>query len=214
MTVAATLFDLDGTLVDSLADIGEATNHALGALGFPRHPLDRYRNFVGDGIGMLAERALPAGQKDHRDELLQRLRPYYQAHCCDRTQLYPGVADMLDGLVKLGVRLAIVSNKVESMVHTVRAKLLPRWDFGVALGQRDDLPRKPDPAMAHAAAAALGVEAERCLFVGDTDVDIRTGRSAGMTAVGVEWGFRDRGELEAAGAHHVISAPADLLSLL
>lgn len=215
MTIRAALFDLDGTLIDSLEDIGGAMNAALAEVGQRAHALDDYRRFVGDGVHVLAQRALPAGADEAlREATVAAFRRRYAARLLERTRPYPGIEPLLDALVARGVALGVVTNKPEPAARTIVERLFARWPWGAVVGDRPGLAKKPDPAGALEAARALGAPPGATLFVGDTDVDVRTARAAGMVAVGVLWGFRPRAELEAAGAAHVIGAPDALLDLL
>lgn len=210
----AVVFDLDGTLADSLGDIGGAMNEALAELQLPAHPLEAYKAFVGEGIEVLAERALPPAGAGRADELLQAFRTRYQARMTQETRLYPGIAELLDLLTARGVKLAVLSNKRDDFTAELVRRLLPRWTFGSVRGARAGVPKKPDPTSALQVAAELKVEPARCLFVGDTAIDMKTATAAGMRAAGVTWGFRPVSELIAAGAQHVVHAPAGLGDLV
>lgn len=210
----AVLFDLDGTLADSLGDIGGAMNEALADLALPTHSLEAYKAFVGEGIDALVQRALPAGGEGRAGELLAVYRARYQARLTKDTRLYPGIAELLDQLTARQVKLAVLSNKRDDFTVELVRRLLPRWSFGCVRGERAGVPKKPDPTSALQIAAELGVAPGRCLFVGDTAIDIKTAAAAGMRAAGVTWGFRPVGELILAGAHHVVHAPAGLAALV
>ena len=216
MAPAALLFDLDGTLLDTLHDLADAVNRALAAQGFPGHPVAAYRAFVGDGVAMLAERALPAGERSSEAvaRTVARLRDEYAHGWAGRTRVYPGVPGLLDELTARGLPLAVLSNKPHDFAVAMVAHFLGRWPFCAVRGQVEGGPRKPDPAAALELAATLGVAPAACAFVGDSAVDVHTARRAGMLAVGVTWGFREPDELRQAGAHHVIGAPGELLPLL
>jgi phosphoglycolate phosphatase len=215
LDTAAVLFDLDGTLLDTLADIAGAVNFVLDGLGLPTHHLDEYRDLVGEGLPKLIERALPAGAGDDvRAEALAGMRARYAERMIVETRPYPGIAELLDELARRGLGLAVISNKPEAATQLLVRQLLGRWAFAAVLGHRPDRPRKPDPAPALEAARALGVEPARCVFVGDSWIDMRTARSAGMTPVGVTWGFRTREELLGAGARVLIDRPLDLCRVL
>lgn len=211
----AVLFDLDGTLIDSLADIAGSLNHVLAERGLPTHSLERCRAMVGDGAAELVRRALPA---ELREALLpQVLAEYtarYRTHLVVESRPYHGIEALLDRLEARGVPKAVVTNKPHGPAVAIVERLLGRFRWGAIEGQRDGVPRKPDPAMAWSAARALGVPAQDCLFVGDSAIDVQTARRAGMIAVGVLWGFRDRAELEAHGAQYVIEHPRELVAIL
>ncbi len=211
----AVVFDLDGTLVDSLADIARAGNAVLRRHGFPEHSEPAYRRFVGDGMEALVRRIVPAGSsEDEVGRVLADLRAEYARRSLETTRPYQGVPELLDGLVARGAPFSIVTNKPhEPAVEMVRA-LLGRWRFSAVIGAAPDLPRKPHPAGALRAAAQMGVEPGACLYVGDTATDVATARAAGMVPVGVLWGFRDDAELREAGALHLLRRPGELLELL
>jgi phosphoglycolate phosphatase len=214
VTASAIIFDLDGTLADSLGDIAAAMNHALVELGAAPHPTAAYRGFVGDGVERLAERALgPARQADRARAVSAYVR-HYADHMLDTTRPYPGVAELLDALAERAVPMAVLSNKPEAATQRMVATLFARWRFVAVAGQRADVPRKPDPAAALALAAVLGRAPADVALVGDTAVDVATARAAGMVPVGSLWGFQDRAALEAAGATHLVTHPAELVALV
>lgn len=210
----AVLFDLDGTLADSLRDIAEALNHALALHGLPTLSLARVRESVGAGTAVLV-RLAAAGQSPARyDSLLAELRRYYLAHPHVHTRAYPGVAGLLAALVQRSLRLGVLSNKPHDLTCAIVAELFPTIPFGAVVGQRAGQPLKPDPGSALAMASELGVAPAECLFVGDSGIDMQTACAAGMLPVGVLWGFRDRSELCAAGARILLERPAELLEQL
>jgi phosphoglycolate phosphatase len=229
----AVLFDLDGTLANTLADLANATNWALTQLGCPTHPVDRYRFMVGDGVRQLCLRALPADRQDLVERAVQLERDRYREHCYELTQLYPGIPDLISELAKRGLQLAVLSNKPddftrEMIQHYFCSRESHSWQsreprqgiaatigpFNFVRGQLPDVPLKPDPTAALQIAQELGIAPAQWLYLGDTNTDMRTARAAGMTAVGVLWGFRDREELIASGAHHLVARPDAILKLL
>ena len=216
MRYDAVLFDLDGTLLDTLEDLAAAANAALVGQGLPPHPVDAYRHFVGDGLRTLVERMLPADRRDAAlvDAAVTAFQEEYAQTWHNRSAPYPGIADLLDRLAARGVRLCILSNKPDAFARLCVQRLLPHWHFEPLLGQRDGVPRKPDPAAALEIAQLLRLHPSRILYVGDSGVDMRTARAAGMDAVGALWGFRDRAELVDNGALHLAVRPADLVSLV
>jgi phosphoglycolate phosphatase len=205
----AAIFDLDGTLIDSLADIADATDRALSAFGFPGHDLASYRYFVGDGMGMLMRRAAPAGSgEETARRLLARMLEEYASAWRVKTRPYPGIPELLDDLVRRGCKLAVLSNKPHPMTLEVVAHFFPSVPFDRVQGSPSpSSPAKPDPALALSIAASFGLPPAEVAFVGDTRTDMRTAANAGMPAVGVSWGFRPRGELEENGAAFILDSP-------
>ena len=210
----AVIFDLDGTLADTLDDIAFALNRTLERFGLPTHPRDAYRYFVGDGVRVLIERAVPADRADLVEPILAEYLPYLVEHGADQATLYPGIADLLDALTARGIPFAVLSNKPHESTVEVVKKLADRWTFAAVRGQRDSEPRKPDPTIALDIARQLNVASANCFFVGDTRVDMETAVAAGMFAVGCLWGFRDREELEQFGAKAIIEHPVELLDVI
>ncbi len=213
--VRGVLFDLDGTLLDTLEDIGRSANEALEELGFPAHPIEAYRQFIGDGIAMLFRRALPAGVAGAVvDHCVSGFRETYGRGWNVATRPYPGIPELLDGLAARSLGMAVLSNKPHAFTVQCVNELLPRWRFQVVLGDREGFPRKPDPGEAVRIATILDVPPERMIYLGDSAIDMATARRAGMFAVGVAWGFRSVGELQASGARRIVAHPLDLLKLL
>lgn len=214
MELRAVLFDLDGTLVDTLDDIADAMNHALASHGLPVHSPDEYRGLVGEGVGRLVERALPEDRQGLHDAVTEELRDYYTEHMLDRSVPYPGVPALLDALAERAVPMAVLSNKPQPATAWMVDRLFDRWSFAAVLGERDDLPRKPDPAGALAIAAEVGIPPAAWLYLGDTRTDMETATRAGMVPVGALWGFRDREELLAHGAVELVARPTEVVGLL
>ena len=216
--IRAILFDLDGTLVDSLADIADAMEGVLAELGLGGHPLGAYRRFIGEGARRLVEQALEASDAAADAELraiaFERFRERYLSALTLRSHCYEGVEALLEALNARGLKLAVLSNKPHEATVRVVERLLGAHPFAQVLGESERTPPKPDPRGASRIAETLGVEPAAVLFVGDTPIDVQTARAAGMRPIGVGWGMRDRLELEAAGAEAVIEHPADLLGLL
>ncbi len=215
MNYKAVLFDLDGTLLDSLEDLADSMNAVLRRNGHPEHPLEAYRYFVGDGVEALARRVLPEG---HRDEAaiaacIEQMREEYKDRWDKKTRPYPGIPELLDALTERAVKLGVLSNKPDATTRTMVAALLPRWSFDDVVGARPEVPRKPDPAGALEIARRLAVAPAEFLYLGDTDTDMKTAVAAGMFPVGALWGFRDAEELTASGAKVLIEKPTDLLGL-
>jgi phosphoglycolate phosphatase len=213
----AVLFDLDGTLLDTLADIAHASNAALATLGFPRHTVEAYRYFVGEGIEVLAKRVLPDSHKSDADvaACLAAINREFGAGLLVETRPYDGIPELLSCLARKNVKLAVVSNKPHEFVLRSVAAHFESGLFSAVLGQRKNVPIKPDPTSALEAARFLSVaDPGQCLYVGDSGVDMRTAVNAGMYPVGVLWGFRDADELTASGAKTLIKKPSELLTLL
>ena len=214
MNVRAVLFDLDGTLADSLADLANATNWALTQLGCPSHPVESYRYKVGDGARQLCARALPADKQGLQDEVLRLMRQRYDQHCFDLTTLYTGIPELISTLGQRGLKLAVLSNKPDDFTKRMIAHYFQTSPFAIVRGQLPDVPLKPDPTAAHQIAQELGIPPLDWLYLGDTNTDMRTARAAGMRAVGVLWGFRGREELIESGAEHILAKPDEVLALL
>ena len=216
MTYQAILFDLDGTLVDTLGDIANSTNRVLARRGFPIHPVEAYSTYLGEGAGVLIMKSLPEGHRDEAifNECLAEFSADYQENCTLKTYLYPEIGELLDALRQRGVRLAVLSNKPHSMTQRVVAELMPRWEFEVVQGQTPEMPRKPDPAGALDAARRMGLAPADFLYLGDSDTDMQTALAAGMYAVGALWGFRSREVILAGGAQALVDTPLQVLDLL
>ncbi|CAB5082245.1 Phosphoglycolate phosphatase (EC [Olavius algarvensis associated proteobacterium Delta 3] len=212
----AAVFDLDGTLLDTLADIGDTCNRVLEKRGFPVHSLESYRYFVGEGARVLVKRALPdgAGTPGMIQQCLAEYLSEYLAIEHPRALPYDGIPDLLDNLSARGFRLAVLSNKSHPATVRCVTELLGGWTFDAVLGLRENVPRKPDPAGALEIAGKLAVAVNQCLFIGDTATDMHTATASGMIPVGVLWGFRPAEELRQAGARFLIERPVELLELL
>jgi phosphoglycolate phosphatase len=212
----AVIFDLDGTLLNTLEDIGDAVNRVLSARGFPVHPIDAYRFFVGNGVAVLITRALPEDKRDAEivRSCLDAYRADYSRHWKVKTRLFDGVSAMLDALTTHGLKLAILSNKPHDSTQECVREFMSRWSFDAVIGQREGVPLKPDPGGALTIAHTLGIPPAACLYLGDTAVDIKTAIAAGMTPVGALWGFRPEEELRESGAQVLLEQPLEILGLL
>lgn len=208
------MFDLDGTLADTLDDIAAAANFAFSQLGQPTQTLERFRYLAGQGLERLFTDALPQSEHARVGEYMLLFKAYYAEHNMDTTCLYPGIAQLLDAIQARGLKLAILTNKPDKAAHELTKKLMSQWQFDVVLGHRDPYPVKPDPTSALAICGELGVKPEDWLYVGDTSVDMLTARNAGMFAVGVLWGFRDEPELRQSGADVIVSTAQQIIELL
>ena len=216
MSFQALVFDLDGTLLDTLDDIADSANRVLASRGFPIHPHADYRAFIGKGVHRLVRRILPPAHQDEATvhACIEAYAQEYAHHWNVRTKPYPGVPEMLDGLVNSRLKLAVLSNKLDRFTQQCVRELLPKWIFDVVLGASDAFPPKPDPASAMETARRLGIPPAQCLYLGDSGVDMQTARAAGMRAVGALWGFRDRDELLRDGAELLVERPTEILELL
>ena len=210
------IFDLDGTLLNTLEDLCDSVNHALTHSGFPARTIDEIRSFVGNGVAKLIERAIPEGKENPLyEETLNLFKEHYELHCKDKTRPYDGIIPMLDELCEKGYKLGIVSNKFDTAV-----KELSEIYFGdrilSAIGESDKIRKKPAPDTAYQALEELSAMAEQAVYVGDSDVDIATAANVPMRCISVTWGFRSRSQLIEAGAVEslMITSPQELLPLL
>ena len=214
LSIKAIVFDLDGTLLDTLEDLAAATNWALHRHGMPQRSLDEVRQFVGNGVRKLIERAVPSDTDDALfEQTFADFKAYYVDHCQERTRLYEGIPQLLQTLRRQGLRLAIVSNKLQAGVDELYRQYFSQ-DVEVAVGERPGMQRKPAPDMVLLALRELGVEAAEAVYVGDSDVDLQTARNSGLPCISVLWGFRDRDFLRAHGATCLAETPEDVVKLL
>ncbi|MDP3286355.1 MAG: HAD family hydrolase [Desulfobacterales bacterium] len=216
MKFKAVLFDLDGTLLDTIDDLADSMNSVLEKHGFPKHSIDKYKYFVGDGMDVLARRALPVSCKDESliAGCVAAMKEEYSSRWADKTRPYDGIPELLDALSASGARLSILSNKPHEPTGIVVSKMLADWKFEMVVGVRDGVPRKPDPAAAISIAKSLGIAPDEFLYLGDTNTDMKTAVAAGMFSAGALWGFRTAGELIEAGARILIRYPTDLLGFV
>ena len=205
----AVLFDLDGTLLNTLQDIADSVNMALTHMGFPQHEVEAYRCLVGDGRKVLAIRALPEDCRDtaHVDRLSASIETEYSKRWVNNTRAYEGIPEMLQALTDLGIKMAILSNKPQDSTEEMISTLLPQWRFKLVLGAQPSVPLKPDPTSALQIARRLNAPPAEFLYLGDTDIDMKTATAAGMYPVGALWGFRTADELLAGG----VTCPSHLV---
>ena len=214
--IRGVVFDLDGTLLDTLEDIADSANMALAACGHPGHPVDAYKYFVGDGAPTLVHRILPEAHRTPDEETLclRRYREFYGQRWNLKTAPYPGIPEMLEVLTRRGLYLAVFSNKPHDATEECVSGFLGATRFNVVLGQTSEFPKKPDPSGARAIAGRFGIRPEECLYVGDTATDMETAVRAGMYPVGALWGFRTADELTQHGARQLVAHPSELIGLL
>lgn len=204
------LFDMDGTILNTLTDLTDSLNRALALCGLPPHSEKAVRSFVGDGIPKLVERGVPAGSDEEIVKaVLAAFHADYSRHCADRTQPYPGIPELLRRLRAAGYTLAVLSNKADYAVAELCRRYFPSL-FDLAIGQREGVPKKPHPAGVERALRETGCPPNEAVLIGDSDVDVQTAKNARIDCFAVEWGFRDRPVLEAAGADRIFSSVAAL----
>ena len=207
------IFELDGTLVDSIEDLAQATNYLLKEDDLPLHDLKEYRLFVGNGVDKLLERALPCDRKQMVKEYRQRFDQYYKDHCLDHTKPYFHMKELIDTLNQKGYKMAVVTNKPKANATTIVNALFPGC-FAYVFGNTSYQPKKPHPCLTQLAMQLLDARQDETLFIGDSHVDIETAKNAKLKSVGCTWGFRGRQELENAGATYLVDDPLDILKLL
>ena len=211
------IFDLDGTLLDTVADLAASTNHALKLCGFPTHESSAYKFFVGNGINKLFERSLPEGEKTTENIILirQHFLEYYGAHNSDLTIPYPGIKDLLQQLQFAGIKLAVASNKYQKGTEYLIRHFFPEITFEAVFGQRENIAAKPDPTIVHDIMHKTNTtKKEDVLYIGDSGVDMLTAQNSGIEAVGVTWGFRPRTELEEFSPAYIVDHPGEILPLV
>ena len=216
MKFEAVLFDLDGTLLDSIEDLTDSMNIVLDGFGFPGHDAEACKHFVGDGVEMFALRALPENQRDEATvaQCAAEMRAEYRKRWSLKTQPYDGIPELLDDLTLRHLKLAVLSNKPEESTKEMVAELLSKWRFYPVAGARSSVPKKPDPILAIEISQQLRLPADKFLYLGDTGTDMKTAKGAGMFAVGALWGFRTAEELKDTGAEVLVAHPSEVLQLL
>lgn len=210
------IFDLDGTLLNTIDDLATATNYALNKLGYPTHATWAYQRMVGNGVMRLIERALPDDGRNEKtiNHALAAFKEYYNEHCCDATAPYHGIPELLAELTNRGLNLAVASNKYEEATLKIVRHFFPDANFKAILGSVEGMPRKPDPSIVFKALTLCPTPKAQVLYVGDSGVDIETARRACIESVGVSWGFRPIQELQQAYADHIISTPSQILKFI
>jgi phosphoglycolate phosphatase len=216
MKFKAVVFDLDGTLLDTLDDLADSMNSVLEAKNYPTHAVEKYKYFVGDGMRTLVQRTLPEGKSDEMsvESGLSALRDEYAIRWNNKTRPYEGIVEMLEKLSDRDIKLSVLSNKADHFSKLIVSNFFPGCHFELVFGERQGVPKKPDPAGADEIAETLGIPPNECLYLGDTGVDMKTAVSAGMYPVGVLWGFRKAEELVENGAKVLIADPVTILDLL
>ena len=212
----AVIFDLDGTLLDTLEDLADSMNRVLQDEGFPTHPTEAFRYFVGDGAAALVSRALPPKRRNDQliAECLEAFRREYNRNWKTKTRPYNGVSELLDALTAKRIEMAVLTNKAQPVAERCIREYFFGWEFAAILGQRDGMPLKPDPAGPREIVRYVGIPAREFLYLGDSDVDMKTAINAGMLPVGALWGFRSEKELRDSGAAEVIDRPMELLKFV
>lgn len=215
-TYRAVIFDLDGTLLDTLEDIATAANDVLSELEKPTHSIEAYKTLVGDGVSVLFQRALPETQCNATllEDCIRRFQVTYGKRWNNRSRPYNGIDDLLSFIQASGMPMAILSNKPDAFTQECVSHLLGHYHFAMVLGQKDGIPRKPDPAGVHIIARKLGVSTDCIAYVGDTNTDMETAVASGCDAIGVSWGFRSVDELRLSGANWIVNHPLELKKLL
>ena len=208
------IFDLDGTLLDSIEDIASSMNKVLESLQLPTHKIEDYKHFVGGGVDILVENALSNQSKEIKDEVTKRFKIEYDGKLHSKTLPYDGIYELLDELKKLDINLAVLSNKPHEFTVSYVNHFFKNYNFKEIHGQKKDVPKKPDPKAALDIVKCLDSSCENTYFVGDTKIDMQTAKSANMTAIGVLWGFRDEKELRDFGADFIVSNPLEILKIL
>ena len=209
------LFDLDGTLVDTLCDLADSTNYALGKMGFATHDTEKFRYFVGDGIAKLIERALPEDKRsaEIHKECLTIYKNYYKDHYMDKSRPYDGVNELISCLKEKGMRLAVISNKHHEMAVTVANTLFPDM-FDIVYGQKENSPAKPDPTLTLEIINNLGATPDETVMIGDSGMDMAVAVNAKCRGIGVLWGFRTEEELRECGADYIVSHPSQIVDII
>lgn len=208
------IFDLDGTILNTLDDLADSMNYVLKMHGFPLHTVDEVRMMVGNGIINLVKRALPSGTEQEKIQaVFDDFNAYYKLHSSDKTKSYDGIIEMLDQLKKSGIKLAVVSNKADYAVQDLCKKHFSGL-FDAVVGEKQNVPKKPAPDSVNNILQELGIERNKSVYIGDSDVDVQTAKNAEMSCISVDWGFRGRSFLEQCGAKIIVSSPEDVVKII
>lgn len=213
--IKAVLFDLDGTLVNSLEDLADSTNYALKVSGYKTHETEKFKYFVGDGMPKLIERVLPEDKRNQEEieKVLDIFLGYYKEHFTDKTKAYDGIYELISNIKEMGLKTAIISNKAHNMTLEVVDKLFKNT-FDIVFGKKEGYPTKPDPKLTLILMEELGVKPEECILVGDSGMDAKAAVNAGCVGIGVLWGFRGEEELRQNGASYIVNAPSEIIDII
>ena len=216
MNYRAVIFDLDGTLLNSIEDLADSMNTVLEKAGFPTHDVESYKYYVGDGIKNLVFKSLPAAYRDNQSVkyFSEKMQEEYAKRWSKKTRPYDGIPELLDMLKAKNIHMAVLSNKPDKFAKLIVKELLGNWHFNAVYGDREGIPKKPDPKGALEIAGILGLQPKNILYLGDTGTDMQTANNAGMFAAGALWGFRKKEELVSNGAAALINNPLELLSFI
>ena len=215
MNFKGIIFDLDGTLVNSLEDIADSMNTVLREFNFPVHNVQTYKQFVGHGIRNLILKALPETDRDAAiiEKCYHTMMEVYRNNCINKTRPYDGIVELLDALASRNLKLAVFSNKTDEFTKKIVLALLPNWNFEAIIGLSNEAHKKPNPSVVLHISEIFNLNAENIIYVGDSGVDMQTANNAGMYAVGALWGFQEKEELLSNGARHLINHPLDLIKI-
>ena len=208
------IFDLDGTLLNTITDLGKACNYALEEMGFAPHPIQAYAYMVGNGVRNLMKKAQQDADEETIDKLLEHFKSFYNQHCLDTTKPYPGIPELLENLVNRDVAIAVASNKYQEATEKIISGVLPQFNFVAVEGQKEGRNRKPDPSILFSILEKYPVPKKDVIYIGDSGVDIECAKRACVESIGVGWGFRSVGELKRANADFIVLHPAEILDHL
>ena len=208
------IFDLDGTLLNTITDLGRACNYALEVMGFAPHPIQAYAYMVGNGVRSLMEKSQPDADSETIDIMLKHFKEYYNEHCLQDTKPYPGITELLTNLNERGVALAVASNKYQYATEKIIKGCLGEFPFVAIEGQKEGRHRKPDPSIIFSILSSYPIPKKEVLYIGDSSIDIETAKRACVESIGVSWGFRSAAELRRANADHIVTHPSQILDHL